>query len=160
MVWVGTLLYVAVSVTRSFGVHLAYIMKSPKHERFLLSNRQYRSVYDRGQKFSNPFFGAFVLPTDTGLQRLGLTTTRKLGNAVVRNRCRRRLREVYRRADLEQFAGAGFDLVLNVRSSVAKAEFAELEKEFASLLSRVRKFLEKNGNKKNGQEATESQRAV
>ena len=118
-------------------------MKPPKRDHRLLSNRQFRAVYDRGQKFSTSFFSAFFLPTDNGLQRFGLTTTRKIGNAVLRNRCRRRLREIFRLRDHASLHGIGFDVVLNVRPTVATAEYREIEAAFSQMLLRFRRAIDK-----------------
>ncbi len=116
-------------------------MKPPKRDHRLLSNRQFRAVYDRGQKFNTPFFSAFFLPTEHRLQRFGLTTTRKIGNAVLRNRCRRRLRELFRLRDLITLEGIGFDVVLNVKPTAATAKYSEIEAAFSQLLLRFRRFI-------------------
>ncbi len=118
-------------------------MKPPKRDQRLLSSRQFRAVYERGQKFHTPFFSAFFLPTDEGLQRLGVTTTRKIGGAVLRNRCRRRLREIFRLRDQASLEGVGFDVVLNVKPTVATAEYQEIVAAFSQLLLRFRQAVEK-----------------
>ncbi len=118
-------------------------MKPPKRDQRLLSNRQFRVVYDRGQKFNTPFFSAFFLPTDNGLQRFGLTTTRKIGGAVLRNRCRRRLREIFRLRDHTSLDGIGFDVVLNVKPTVATAGYQEIETAFSQMLVRFRRSKDK-----------------
>ena len=118
-------------------------MKPPKRDQRLLSNRQFRAVYDRGQKFNTPFFSAFFLPTDNGLQRFGLTTTRKIGGAVLRNRCRRRLRELFRLRDHNSLEGIGFDVVLNVKPAVASARYQDIETAFSQMLLRFRRSAEK-----------------
>lgn len=92
---------------------------------------------------STPFFSAFILRTDSEAQRLGLTATRKIGGAVVRNRCRRRLREIFRLRDRSLLVGVGFDIVLNVRSSVASADYQELAAAFAQTLQRFQRLLDK-----------------
>lgn len=117
-------------------------MKALKRTQCLLSRSQFRSVYERGQKFSTPFFSAFVLRTDSEMQRLGITTTRKIGGAVLRNRCRRRLRELFRLRDQSFLVGVGFDLVLNVRSSAASADYKEVETAFMQILHRFRRSLD------------------
>ncbi len=116
-------------------------MKPPKRDHRLLSNRQFRAVYDRGQKFNTPFFSAFFLSTEHGLQRFGLTTTRKIGNAVLRNRCRRRLRELFRLRDLASLEGIGFDVVLNVKPTAATAKYPDIEAAFSQLLLRFRRSI-------------------
>jgi ribonuclease P protein component len=118
-------------------------MKPPKRDQRLLSHRQFRAVYDRGQKFNTPFFSAFFLPTQSGLQRFGLTTTRKIGGAVLRNRCRRRLREIFRLRDHASMEGIGFDVVLNVKPTVATAEYQDIEAAFSQLMLRVLRAMEK-----------------
>jgi ribonuclease P protein component len=118
-------------------------MKPPKQDQRLLSSRQFRAVYERGQKFHTPFFSAFFLPTAGNLQRLGVTTTRKIGGAVLRNRCRRRLREVFRLRDRQSLEGIGFDMVLNVKPTVATAEYHEIVAAFSQLLLRFRQALDK-----------------
>lgn len=118
-------------------------MKPPKRDYRLLSSRQYRMVYDRGRKFNTPFFSAFFLLTNDGLQRMGLTTTRKIGGAVLRNRCRRRLREVFRLRNRASLDGVSFDLVLNVKPAAASADYREIEASFSQTLLRFRHSIEK-----------------
>jgi ribonuclease P protein component len=118
-------------------------MQPPKREQRLLSRQQFRTVYERGRKFHTAFFSAFILPTEQGLQRMGVTTTRKIGHAVLRNRCRRRLREVFRLRDQASLRGIGYDVVLNVKPTVATAEYKELETAFTQTLSRFRQSLDK-----------------
>lgn len=88
--------------------------------------------------------GGFVLNwlhTEPGqASRLGVITTRKLGNAVVRNRARRLLREVYR---LHQHELRGpLDLVLVARSEMVKSNFQKLEREFLACLRRARLLID------------------
>ena len=73
--------------------------------------------------------------------RLGLTASRKVGNAVVRNRARRRLREAARLAVAERRAAdlpcVGFDLVLIARHDTGRVSFASLRQTLADLLDRA-----------------------
>jgi ribonuclease P protein component len=78
----------------------------------------------RGKKFSRPGFVLQVLRTDGGL-RVGYTATKKLGNAVLRNRARRRLKEAAR-LTLAEMAPAGVELVLICRRETAKIPFEVL----------------------------------
>lgn len=118
-------------------------MKLPKRDQRLLSSRQFRSVYEGGQRTQTPFFSAFLLPTDDGRQRLGITTTRKIGGAVLRNRCRRRLREVFRLRDRSSLEGFGYDIVLNVKPSTATGDYQEIKEAFTQVLLRFRKLIDK-----------------
>ena len=73
---------------------------------------------------------------DEAKPRVGFTTTKKLGNAVIRNRIRRRLREAAR-LTLPAIARPGFDYVLIGRAGAADRPFAELRKDLNSALKRL-----------------------
>jgi ribonuclease P protein component len=75
---------------------------------------------------------------DTGPARIGFTVSRKVGNAVVRNRVRRRLREVVRLAPDMQMQ-AGTDYVLIGRTAALNAAFGRLIADFAGALDQVHK---------------------
>ena len=116
----------------------------------LRSGEQFRAVYSQGQRFHSPYFSAFVLPVETGEVRLGITVTRKVGKAVVRNRCKRRLREIFRKQQPSSFTGQGFDLVLNAKTELATAPFNLVEESFQQTLRRFESFLQKRAQAANG----------
>jgi ribonuclease P protein component len=68
--------------------------------------------------------------------RLGFTVSRQVGNAVERNRVRRRLREVVRSAPPTIFQ-AGHDYVVIGRSAALKIPFAELVRDFGTAVKRI-----------------------
>ena len=70
--------------------------------------------------------------------RLGFTVTKKIGNAVIRNRTRRRLKEVARLVLTEQPV-SGVDLVLIGREGTAKRDFAALQDDLRRALTRALK---------------------
>lgn len=98
----------------------------------LRSRDQFKLVYERGQKFQTPFFSVFILPTSETAPRYGITVTRKMGGAVLRNRCKRRLREVIRR-EIAPFieSETGCHIVINVRRATVNADFSQLSKALA-----------------------------
>jgi ribonuclease P protein component len=75
---------------------------------------------------------------DNGPSRVGVTATKKLGNAVVRNRVKRRLRELAR-LRLAHVARQGCDYVLIGRPSTVGRPFNELEKDLNSALKRLQR---------------------
>ena len=78
-----------------------------------------------------------ALPRDDGgPARLGFTVTRKIGNAVVRNRTRRRLKEAARLL-LRERPVAGVDLVLIGREATRARDFADLIDDFRRALDKV-----------------------
>jgi ribonuclease P protein component len=78
--------------------------------------RQFDAVFAARVRAAAGPLVVWALPNDVGHPRLGLTVSRRAGNAVVRNRIRRLLRESFRllRHDLPA-SGHGYDLVIGVR---------------------------------------------
>lgn len=85
--------------------------------------------------------GAFVLQTrrrkDDGPARVGFTVSKKVGNAVERNRVRRRLREIVRLSPLP--LPNGHDYVLVGRRAALTLPFAEMAQDYEGALKRVQK---------------------
>ncbi len=97
---------------------------------------EYRAVYQDGRRYFSPHFIWFARPLPTQQSsRFGMTTPRKLGTAVERNRIRRRLRE----ALLCSWTTVppGWELVFNPRRSVLNAPFAELQSEVLQAVRRL-----------------------
>ena len=90
---------------------------------------------------------AFVLQArkriDDGPARVGFTVSKKVGNAVERNRVRRRLREIVRAAG-SNWIRAGHDYVLIGRRAALKVPFARIAEEFEGALRRM--HAGRNGN--------------
>lgn len=108
----------------------------PKSARILRS-KDFRRVYDNGIRFSCGPFSAFCLrePGDAATgPRIGFTTPRALGGAVVRNRIKRRVREVVRRR-LDRLS-AEWSIVINPRRKALECPFPEIEREIDRLFLR------------------------
>lgn len=101
---------------------------------------EFQRVYAHGIKVAGRFLVLFFMRGEESVCRLGITATRRIGNAVVRNRARRRIRELVRR-DHEAVAGLDGDLVVNVRRGVVEVAWPELEEDFARCVGRVRRRL-------------------
>lgn len=112
----------------------------------LRNSQQFRRVYEQGHRIHTPFFSAFFLRNDAGERRYGITVTRKIGCAVVRNRCKRRLREIVRKYEHCPSYPNGFDLVLNVKPELAEADFKQLQESFASMMSRFCYEMDRNSS--------------
>jgi ribonuclease P protein component len=97
----------------------------------LLRRPEFRRVYEEGRRGSARVCTIFYRSNGLPRTRLGITTPKALGKAVVRNRIRRRLREVFR---LNQSAiPPGWDIVLNPHPTVAELPFPVLAREILRL---------------------------
>jgi ribonuclease P protein component len=91
----------------------------------------------KGRKAPMPGLVLQALPReDAGPARLGFTVTKKIGNAVIRNRTRRRLKEAARLVLAEQPV-AGVDLVLIGRAGTAKRDFTGLQSDIRRALAKA-----------------------
>ncbi len=105
----------------------------------LRETAEFRVVYARGERYDGRFMTAFVLPNDSGQQRLGVTASRKTSlRAVERNRMKRLLRESFRLSD-ETLARlqTNYDWVLNARRTLLKVKLDEPLEEFRRIVARV-----------------------
>jgi ribonuclease P protein component len=103
----------------------------PKNFR-LLRRAEFRRVYEEGQRRSASLCTVFLLSNGLPHSRLGITVPARVGKAVLRNRIKRRLREIFRVH--RQAIAPGWDIVVNPRSQAAEAGFEKLTKEFLKLM--------------------------
>jgi ribonuclease P protein component len=92
-------------------------------------------VYAAGRKAWAQGFTLFVAAGETDCHRLGLTVSRRVGNAVIRNRVKRRFREVFRTH--RQRLPDCYDIVVNARTEVTEVPFAELAEAFVRAVQRA-----------------------
>lgn len=104
----------------------------------LLKRSEFLRVSAEARKWGTPNFTLLArqrIPTE-GAPRVGFTVTKKVGNAVVRNRVRRRLREAVRLAGGET-AKEGWDYVLIARNNALHSEFAAVLRDVHLAFARV-----------------------
>ena len=95
-------------------------------------------IFQRLYRTSGQADGLLVLyarRNRTGMNRVGITVSKKLGHAVVRNRTRRRLREVYRLN--EQRFLPGYDIVVVARTRAVEAPFDALTASYLALAKKA-----------------------
>lgn len=86
--------------------------------------------------YRGKLFSVHAFPNEIGASRLGLSVSRKVGNAVTRNTVRRRLKEIFRSSPAEM--PEGLDLVVSARPAASRAAFAELADEFSKAQRKLR----------------------
>ena len=97
-------------------------------------NHIFRRLYATAG-YANGYLVLYAKRNRTQTNRVGVTVGKKLGHAVVRNRVRRRLREIYRLNEA-QFA-PGWDIVVVARSRCIKADFQKLTHAYLSLAEKA-----------------------
>ena len=95
----------------------------------LRQRREFLRVYQEGRRVGGRYFGLFYLRGAGDGHRLGLTVPRQVGGAVVRNRVKRRLREIFR-LNRSVLGDNPLDLVINVYPPGGQAASVELRAEF------------------------------
>ena len=101
-----------------------------KFSKSLKLNHVFRRLYHTSGQ-ANSYLVLYARPNRLTTNRVGVTVGKKLGKAVIRNRVRRRLREIYRRNE-ERFT-PGWDIVVVARSRSVGAEFSKLENAYLTL---------------------------
>jgi len=100
----------------------------------LQGNFRFRAVYDGGRSAAGKYFVLFALKNSLEANRLGITVTKKIGCAVVRNRARRVIREGFRLC--EHFA-QGYDFVVLARPSIVGVGMNDIIPELTKLAKRL-----------------------
>ena len=99
-----------------------------QHTCTIKNNFEFRRLYQKGRSAASPTLVVYMRRRKGQENRIGFTVTVKLGHAVVRNRIRRRLREIYRLHEKDLCEGAS--LVVVARGRSVKAPYRELERDF------------------------------
>ncbi|MBQ7896047.1 MAG: ribonuclease P protein component [Oscillospiraceae bacterium] len=94
----------------------------------LKKNSDFRRLYSKGKSAVTPYLVVYCRRNRTGENRLGYTVSTKLGHAVVRNRVRRRLREIYRlnAPRLKE----GYDIIIVARGRCVGAKYSSMDAAF------------------------------
>jgi len=96
---------------------------------------EFDAVYRTGKRRSSSHFTVFFRANELPQSRFGFSIKKALGGAVVRNRIRRRVREIVRCH--RQEIPAGWDIVIHPKSSVTRVAFAALTADLLRLLKNV-----------------------
>jgi ribonuclease P protein component len=97
---------------------------------------EFKRVYDKGVRYRGRLMTCFAARNDVGSPRLGIAASQKIGNAVIRNRAKRRARDVFRaRKPL-----TGLDIVIVPRREMADAPWPHVEADYRAALQRFERL--------------------
>lgn len=99
----------------------------------LRKRTQFAEVFQSGRGWGNRFVSVKASPNGLNVSRYGFSVSKSLGNAVVRNRVRRVLREVVRQKPLRD----GWDIVFTPRPSAAAANYQQIDESINQLLTQA-----------------------
>lgn len=110
-------------------------MGLPKGAR-LTDSPEFERVYKQGVAYRGTLISVHAFPSNAGEARLGVSVSKKVGNAVQRNAVKRRLREIFR-AELPDIQHVA-DFVISARPAAAEARYEDLQEEFGKALRKLR----------------------
>lgn len=100
-----------------------------KREHRILKNEQFQVIYRKGKLIRTPLCYGYYLPNDLNLLRVGFAVSKKVGNAVVRNKIKRQLRAIVR-PYVQTHRG---DFVFVAKKDLLLYSFADLTKAVATI---------------------------
>jgi ribonuclease P protein component len=107
-------------------------------ERRLTKRPQFVGVYETGRKQFSRYAVLFFAGNDQLNSRIGITVTRKVGKANIRNRLKRWTREIYRRQREPLGLDApALDIVVNIKPGAVAASFEEFSLDLTRALERI-----------------------
>lgn len=106
-----------------------------EHTVSLKLNHEFRRLYAKGKSAVAPCLAVYCRKNKLGYTRLGFTVGTKLGNAVVRNRVRRRLKEAYRTNEGRMLPG--YDIVVVGRVRAVHARYREMERQLLQTVDKL-----------------------
>lgn len=104
----------------------------------LKQNTDFRRLYKRGASYANPALVVYAMKNRAGICRIGITSSKKIGNAVERNKSRRLIRAAFQEV-YKNYADQllGYDLVFVARVKTRYRKSTDLEKVMVDCLQKA-----------------------
>lgn len=114
-------------------------------KRKLSGKIEFKKVFLEGKKIEGKNLVVFIIENNFKFNRSGLIVKKEIGNAVVRNKIKRRIKEAYRQINRKLFQG--YDIIIRAKKSVISSEYFELYSELENLFHKENiLFSQRNNN--------------
>jgi ribonuclease P protein component len=100
-------------------------------------NRDFRRVYSRGQSAVSPILVTYITPNRMSVNRVGITASKKIGNAVKRNRAKRIIRAAFNQ--IKDGLNNGYDIVFVARGSTVSSSSNKVYNAMNKHLKKIQK---------------------
>ena len=107
----------------------------------LKKNRDFKTVYGNGKSRANKYLVMYVMKNGTEKNRIGISVSKKLGNAVFRNKYKRQLRFIIDKN--KKYYQNGVDYIIIIRNGYVNLDFADKEKKYVNLIEKVNSYYKK-----------------
>ena len=99
----------------------------------LKKDSDFRKVYKHGKSFANRYLVMYILNNKSEYSRIGISVSKKVGKAIIRNKVRRRIKEAYR-LNIDEKIKNGYDIVFIARVAIKDADYVDIEKSMKHLI--------------------------
>lgn len=100
------------------------------------THEDFNKIITNGQRIKNSFYNIYIMKNNESISRFGIAVGKKLGNAVFRNKMKRRLRMILTNQKKE--FSKGYDYIIIMKEKSKEATFIELEETLLELLTKER----------------------
>lgn len=106
-----------------------------KKEVRINKGKEYKYIFKNGRKISGKYIIAFFKENNLSYNKFGIITSKKIGNAVTRNKAKRKIRAIIKNG-MDNFKG-GNDIVIVARMSIKEADYISIERDFNRILKKA-----------------------
>ena len=107
-----------------------------KETQGLKKDSDFRKVYRHGKSIANRLLVMYTFPNKSDNNRIGISVSKKVGKANVRNKARRRIKESYR-LNIDANVKYGYDIVFIARVAIKEADYKDIEKSMTHLIRKA-----------------------